>query len=81
MIIPLDEQAAHLERIAEEIGMDPKLAAAIKTLRLMAEFPDEVREAIRSSRAKQRALSDPAVRLVMEAFPDAEVSVRDREDA
>lgn len=79
--VALADQIAYLERVADEIGPTPEMRAAIKTLRLIDEFPDEVREALRAARDKKRVMADPVARKVAEALAgmDAVMTVRDRE--
>jgi hypothetical protein len=53
------------------------MAAAIRTLELMAQFPDAVRATIKRELELADIKQDPAVKAVIEVFPDSTVSVRD----
>jgi hypothetical protein len=79
---PLHRQVAWLESLADnELGgiADPEIHDIIATLKLIAEFPDDVREAIRQAKERKRALQEagPVVDAVMQAFPVTSVSVVD----
>ena len=75
MKIPLADQINAVERAAMGRVTDfASLEAAAITLKLFARFEIEVRACLTACLAKK----EPAVRAVLEQWPDAEVRVRDK---
>lgn len=70
-MVTLTEQLERLIRIAEEIGPDPALSAAIKTLNLMRRFEQPVRETLAKCIT---AVNHPATQNVLREFADAQVA-------
>lgn len=78
MTTPLADQIACLEFLRDGgHGNASELNDAIKTLRLIAEFPDDVREALKRAKARRDAIDvgGEVVERVLEVWPDADVRV------
>lgn len=52
---------------------DPRLGAAVATLKFVRDHQEEIRYAVARKRALAEAQADPAIQRVLEVFPEAQI--------